>query len=582
MTFRHTVIYVLACFGLVSAALARQPIPEGGTPLIGGLNEARAVGVDWLDEGGTLRVNVHAVGEHPWSSQLAWRVGAGVEVGDVLLLRVRARAARGMTGEGAIGLNVEQFEGDWAKLATAGHAIPMAWTTLDLPFIARSAYAPGEWQVALHLGSVWQELEIAEVSLLRFPEGTRADDLPRTAVSYVGRESDAAWRTDALERIEALRVSDVVIDVVDEAGQPIVGAIVEAEQTRSAFAFGSAITARHAPGHADADSPYRAIAKEMFNEVVFENAMKWNHHGLGDPVQVEAAVRWALDNGMTLRGHTLVWPGWRWIPERVRALAGDPAALDAAVRERIAWASRYRGVVSEWDAVNEAYANRDLMDILGDDQIATWFELAKQADPDARMFINDYGILTAGRVGSPHQDAYFELIAGLIEEGAPIDGIGMQGHFGGLLTPPTVLLEILDRFATLGLPIKITEYDLDSDDAALQSDYLRDVLITAYSHEAVDGVLVWGFWAGAHWRPAAAMYDLDWNARPHAEVWRSLVLDEWRVVEPARTGRDGSVTLRAHHGSYLLRVTTRKGQMIERTISVGPGSTGERVVLASH
>ncbi len=560
---------------------AEPAMPAGAASMLGPLADVRLAGVERLQSPGTLSVRIAEPGEHPWSSQVAWRIEAPVDVGDVLLLRVRCRTLRADTGEGAIGLNVEQYEGNWYKLASAGYLIPREWTTFDLPFVASASFGPGEWQVSLHLGSIWQDIEFAEVSLARMPPGTDVGTLPRTLTSYRGRAPDAPWRAEALERIERIRVAAVPVVVVDEHGTPIPAATVTAEQTRSAFAFGSAITARHASGNADPSSPYRAVAAELFNEVVFENAMKWNHHGLGDPQHIDAALDWAKRNAMTVRGHTLIWPGWRNIPEAIRALEHDHAALDAAVRQRItATVARYRGRVTEWDAVNEAYANRDLMDILGDDQIAEWFRLASETEPSTPMFINDYGILTAGRVGTPHQDAYFELIKDLLDADAPVAGIGMQGHFGGLLTPPAVMIDIFDRFATLGVPIKITEYDLNTDDDVLQADYLRDVLIAAYSHEAVDGVLIWGFWAGAHWRPAAAMYREDWTPRPHADVWRELVLNTWKHVEPATTAADGRATLRAHHGTYTLRVQTRDGRSASMQVQVAPGLAPRRIVVS--
>lgn len=565
---------------LAAAARGDASVPDGATSMIGSLGDVRMTGVEPLSTGESLTVRVAEVGEHPWSSQVAWHIDSGVEVGDVLLLRVRCRTLQADTGEGAFGLNVEQYEGDWSKLASAGYLVPKEWTTFNLPFVADQAYGPGQWQVALHLGSIWQDIEFAEVSLLQMPAGTDIGTLPRTMTSYAGRAIDAPWRAEALERIEKLRVSDVRVIAVDEQGVPIAGATVTAEQTRSAFAFGSAITARHASGTEQPLSPYRAIATQFFNEIVFENAMKWEHHGLGDQRQIDAALVWALDNGMTARGHTLVWPGWRNLPASVKALEHDPFALSRAVESRVvSTVFRYRRRLAEWDVVNEAYANHDLMDILGYDHVAKWFRMADAAAPEARMYINDYGILTAGRVGSPQQDAYFNLITQLLADGTPVEGIGMQGHFGGLLTPPAVMVDIFDRFATLGLPIKITEYDLNSDDDALQADYLRDVLIAAYSHEAVEGVVIWGFWAGAHWRPDAAMFREDWTARPHADVWRELVLNEWKRVEPATTNAEGVATIRAHHGTYAVRVSRPDGRAAKIDVEVANDAGPIRVVV---
>ncbi len=70
---------------------------------------------------------------------------------------------------------------------------------------------------------------------------------------------------------------------------------------------------------------------------------------------------------------------------------------------------------------------------------------------------------------------------------------------------------------------------MNTDDEALQADYTRDFLILAFSHPAVVGVQVWGFWEKTHWRPRAAMYRADWTEKPNGRAYRSLVLDQWRT-----------------------------------------------------
>jgi endo-1,4-beta-xylanase len=129
--------------------------------------------------------------------------------------------------------------------------------------------------------------------------------------------------------------------------------------------------------------------------------------------------------------------------------------------------------------------------------------LARQVDPGAALYIIDYSILSAGGNDVPHQNHYFGTIRRLEDSGAPVQGIGMQGHFSQNLTPPVRLWEILDRFGALNKPIQITEFDIDMADEQLQAAYTRDFLTAVFAHPTVKGFLMWGFREGRHWRPTS-------------------------------------------------------------------------------
>ncbi|MEM7754888.1 MAG: endo-1,4-beta-xylanase [Planctomycetota bacterium] len=555
--------------------------------LVLGLSDAQLGGVDRLSHAGDLppgvtrgdrlAVRVPQQGAYPWSSNLTIDLTEDIRKGDVCLLTVWARCLDSMTGEGSIVLNVEKEGGNYDKQAAFGYGVPAQWKRFDVPFEAWFDLGAGQGRIAIHIGSTRQELELAGLSLVRMPAGTDIASLPRSEVTYKGRDADAEWRREALERIERVRTGPIRVRVVDATGNSVAGAKIEATQLRSAFSFGTAIAARMFNDDDPSAPKYRDIASNLFSEVVFENAMKWEHHGLGDPDLIEAALRWAERHDITVRGHTLIWPSWNNTPSHVQTFATDPAGLRALVTERVAsTAQQYRGRLVDWDVVNEPYTNHDITDILGRESLADWYRVARRADPNAKLYLNDYGILAAGPSTTPHQDHFADTIGFLIEQGAPIDGVGIQGHFGATLTTPMRMQEILDRYAAFGLPIKITEYDLDSDDDALQADFMRDVLIACYSHPAVDGFLVWGFWAGQHWRPRAAMYDEDWTPRPHAAVWKEWVLDRWASVAPAVSDANGEAVLRAHHGEYTISVTSGGGTAA-RTVTLD--KAGAEVVV---
>jgi len=211
------------------------------------------------------------------------------------------------------------------------------------------------------------------------------------------------------------------------------------------------------------------------------------------------------------------------------------------------------------------------MDLSGDRVMVDWFDAARRNLPDVPLYINDYGILSNGGQDIAHQKEYEETIQYLVDQGAPITGIGMQGHFGDHVTAPDKLLSLLDRFGRFGLDIKITEFDINTTDQDLLNDYTRDFMTTVFSHPAVAGLQFWGFWEKAHWRPTAALYNADWTPRPHAQIYKDLVFGEWWTKEKGQTSEEGRFSARGFYGDYELRV--RRGeQVFATTFSLRPGA----------
>jgi len=279
-----------------------------------------------------------------------------------------------------------------------------------------------------------------------------------------------------------------------------------------------------------------------------------------------------------VRGHCMVWPSWKRTPTGLESLASDPAAMRKRADDHIRVVGKaLAGQVEEWDVVNEPYANNDLLKILGDDVMAEWFKAARDVDPNARLYLNETGVPTSVPTDRRY-DVLFGQVKRLQELGAPIGGIGMQAHFGGNLNPPANLLTIYDRFATLGLPIRITELDIDVQDEQLQADYLRDFLTASFSHPSINGILMWGFWEGEHWRPAAALWRKDWSVKPAGQAWLDLVRKQWWTTAEGTSTANGTFTIRSFLGDYTITVTSAgRTQTITATLPADGGDV--RVVL---
>jgi hypothetical protein len=181
--------------------------------------------------------------------------------------------------------------------------------------------------------------------------------------------------------------------------------------------------------------------------------------------------------------------------------------------------------------------------------------LAHQADPAAKLYINDYDTVESGRQNNYHTDHYEETIRYLLDHGAPLSGIGIQSHFDSSLPAPVEVLKGLDRFAKLGLELEITEHDINGTDEQLQADYTRDYMTLAFSHPAVSGFLSWGFWEGQHWRPDAAYFRPDWSIKPAGKVWIDLDMNKcWSRVS-GQTDARGAYSNRCFLGDYEITVT---------------------------
>lgn len=89
------------------------------------------------------------------------------------------------------------------------------------------------------------------------------------------------------------------------------------------------------------------------------------------------------------------------------------------------------------------------------------------------------------------------------------------------------LYSIPDRNAQTGKVKKITEYDINTTQCGVQADYVHDLLPIVFNHPSVKSFLVWGFWAGRHWRPDAAFYTTGWTLLPYIAVWKDLIYNQW-------------------------------------------------------
>jgi endo-1,4-beta-xylanase len=285
------------------------------------------------------------------------------------------------------------------------------------------------------------------------------------------------------------------------------------------FLVGTAINRAIATGTGFRRSPEQvsndiALVKAQFNQVVAENEMKWaSLHPRPGPDGYEfraadAFVNFGLSNNMYLAGHTLVWhvqtPNWVFAgtnppPNTAQVAPGPFANTDAprtnrfgrgrfgpgsgggfgrytglrASREELLQrmrdhvhtvVGRYKGKIKVWDVVNEALADNGTntlrnslwLEIIGPDFIAKAFQYAHEADPDAILRYNDYSLENPAK-----REKLITLIKSLQAQKVPVMAIGSQAHLN-VATTFEKMDQTLGELASLGLPIHITELDINS------------------------------------------------------------------------------------------------------------------------
>jgi GH35 family endo-1,4-beta-xylanase len=596
-TERLAAVWMLAWAG---HAWAAETLPGRSAPL----TEEPAVGVLRADptatgiteeafvpeaEGRTAarRFVISEPGPHPWSQEANLSFTKPIRKGDVCLIRfwVRGKAPHDESGEARFVVYAQKQGPPWDKSVEITQSAAAGWRRIDIPFAWKADYAPGEASLGFGLGMQEQEVEIADLTILRFDAPVTVEDLPSTVSGYAGRAPDAAWRAAAAERIREHRMAPLTVKVVDGQGKPVRGAQVKVRMQRHAFQFGTALQLWRWSHEGREAEQYRERFFELFNAASAENALKWPAWDGQwvpdfDRERTLAALRWLRERDIHVRGHVLVWPAWEHLPDTIRALRATPDRIPPAIAAHLEDILTTTGdLVSEWDVINEPYTSTDLEDLLGRGIFVDWFKQARRLRPDAGLYLNDFAILSAGGLDRAHQDHFKATAEYLLQAGAPITGLGLQGHIGGTMTPPERVLRILDRLAVTGLDLRVTEFDVDTLDEQLKADYTRDFLTAVFSHPSVVGFQLWGFWAKAHWKPNAAWFGVDWSPRPVVEAYRRLVFEDWWTEADVRSDHEGMASVRGFLGNYLLTVSAR-GESTETTCTLtGEGETAE-VVLA--
>lgn len=419
------------------------------------------------------------------------------------------------------------------------------------------------------------------------------DDLVVAKVS--GSSGD--WVADANARIEEIRKRDVQVKVQNNSGTAISGATVQITQTKSEFAFGTAINVNRIQdwtnGTPSTLNTYEQFVVDNFEWTVSESRHKWPAFEYSrDNVtytNADKLVNFSKKNDLRMRGHALTWgvtytdfePPWVHVladNTSTTAKNNGGSELEEEVMEHIEdVVPRYADYIEHWDVNNEMTHGN----IYGIPMTARMHQLVKQLDSDVLATINDYHVISPRSYsGGDRLEDYIQLVKDVRAAGGQVDLLGVQGHFESdvMINASDVYYRFERLTQELGnTPIWVTEFDQNYQNKENAADSLENLYRAAFSHRNVGGVLMWGFWDGQHWRDDAAIVEQDWSLNAAGQRYLDL-RDEWSTEASASTNSSGIANFRGFHGEYDVRVTLPGGQVVNGEFTLSSESDQALVV----
>lgn len=393
--------------------------------------------------------------------------------------------------------------------------------------------------------------------------------LKLSVLFYVIVTFSALHAQDFSKEIAELRKGELVIHA-----KP--GTKVKVEQLRHEFWFGAAIANSFVDGSMSPENKaqYEAKFLQNFNCAVTENAVKWlsMEREQGNVIYrvVDSMLAWTERHDIPLRAHNLFWGIDKFVQPWLKEMPDDELRKTLQHRAETVTA-RYKGRFAEYDLNNEMVHGNFYEQRLGSGitkDMATW---AHNGDPGAKLFLNDYDILTGNKLPE-----YMAQIRALLKQGVPIAGIGVQGHLHAETFDRGELRRALDSLAIFKLPVRITEFNVPGqrsryhkenirtmtpEEEAVKAKELVDYYRICFAHPAVEGMLMWGFWAGANWIPVSSLYNKDWSPTPAAKAYQDLLFKEWWTKTEGKVGKDGTYRVSGFFGKYSVTIDGKTRQV---------------------
>jgi len=320
---------------------------------------------------------------------------------------------------------------------------------------------------------------------------------------------------------------------------------------------------------------YTEAARNIFNIGVAENGCKLSHiqaeKGVYDFSQCDSHLAKAIENNMDFRGHCLIWHNYQpeWFVN-----SKDDDLRNAIVEHITTVLNHYRGKIDTWDVVNETVDNDSTGENGGwemrksflynevPDFVDLAFKTAREIDPTVKLYYNDYN-----NEGSPEKKgksiAVYNFVKDMVERGVPIDGVGIQYHIKTYSYPAYEdVMEIMAKYAQLGLEVQITEMDVRCDNNTKeefekQADLYGVALRACLDSPNCNAFLIWGLADNLSWKVGSYPDILDDDLKPKPAYYTLLnILKEYNDVQELDSGNETDVDINVDIGSGEVEIET--------------------------
>ncbi|KAK2981749.1 hypothetical protein RJ640_006001 [Escallonia rubra] len=359
------------------------------------------------------------------------------------------------------------------------------------------------------------------------------------------------------KQTDKIRKRDVILKFSGSDSSSLLGTFVKVRQIQNSFPFGSCMSRSNID-----NEDFVEFFTKYFNWAVFGNELKWYwteaQQGNLNYRDSDELLNLCKSNNIETRGHCIFWEVEGTVQQWVRSLSKNDLAT--AVQNRLSsLLTRYKGKFKHYDVNNEMLHGSFYQDQLGKDIRANMFKTANQLDPTAILFVNDYHVEDGCDTRSS-PEKYIEQIIDLQEQGAPVGGIGIQGHIDSPVGP--IVCSALDQLGVLGLPIWFTELDVSSINEHVRADDLEVMLREAFAHPAVDGVMLWGFWELFMSRDNSHLVNAEGEINEAGKRYLALK-QEWLSHAHGHIVEQGQFGFRGFQGTYEVQVVIHSKKVLK-------------------
>jgi GH35 family endo-1,4-beta-xylanase len=396
----------------------------------------------------------------------------------------------------------------------------------------------------------------------------------------------------ATENIERYRKGTAQVEFYTPTGEALQGIEVEIVQKTQDFLFGNLIF-----DLVWGDPPYKPVLfkqrfLELFNFAIFP--FYWSSYertpGMPQGRDFLPILEWCHANGVTPKGHPLVWPYNAGIPEWLYEMPGE--AVEALTQARVTnLVKGFAKHIQIWDVTNEAvnhvsweeatqpafrtkYHEVSLwrgIEVAGGfkreipiRQAADWveksFNWAYAANPKATLIVNDYN----QEIDPAVRQRFYDLIRELQGRGVPVSGLGLQVHPVNYWIWPEQLWETLEMYAELECPLHITELHQPSSGEEIeggwrqgvwsevaQAEFIGQLYRQCFGHPAVVSINYWGLSDRNIWIEGAGLADAEYRPKPVFHALKKLIKEQWMTLPIiAYTDQAGQVSFSGFYGEY--------------------------------